>query len=68
MEKAIKVLQEKIISCEAMKVWYEKELEKYQHTTADQMEIKRLKIIQQENIDIHNECLSAVELIKINKI
>ena len=64
MEKAIKVLEEKIISCEAMKVWYDKELEKYQHTTVDQMEIKRLKIIQQENIDIYNECLSAVELLK----
>lgn len=64
MEKVIKVLEEKIISCKAMKVWYDKELEKHQHTIADQMEIKTLKIRQQENIDIYNECLSAVKQFK----
>jgi hypothetical protein len=64
MKKVIKVLEEKISICEGMAVLYYEELQKHQHLTADQREIQRLKILQQENIDIYNECLIAVDLFK----
>jgi hypothetical protein len=64
MEKVIKVLEEKISICEGMALLYYEKLQKHQHLTADQMEIQRLKILQQENIDIYNECLIAVDLFK----
>ena len=60
MQKAIKVLQDKINECENMKTWFEKELLKHQHATADQMEVQRLKIGQQEAIDVGKECFDAV--------
>lgn len=64
MEKVIEVLKEKIINCETMKNWYDQELLKHQRVTSDKTEFQRLKICQQENIDIYNKCLIAVEQLK----
>ena len=63
MQKAIKVLQDKINKCENMKTWFSNELLKHQHVTADQMEVQRLKIGQQEAIDVSKECFDAIGML-----
>ena len=63
MQKDIKVLQDKITECENMKVWFEKELLKHQHATADQTEVQRLKLGQQEAINVSKECFDAIGML-----
>lgn len=64
MKKAIKVLQDKINVCENMKIWFEKELLKHQHITADQKKVQKLKLGQQEAIDVSKECFDAIGMLK----
>lgn len=63
MQKAIKVLQDKINECENMKTWFETELSKLQYATADQMEVQRLTIGKQEAIEVSKECFDAIGML-----
>lgn len=63
MQKAIKVLQDKINECENMKAFFDKELLKHQHATADQTEVQRLTIGKQEAIDVSKECFDAIGML-----
>lgn len=63
MQKAIKVLQDKINECENMTNWFTQELLKHQHATADQMEVQRLKIGKQEAIDVSKGCFDAIGML-----
>lgn len=61
MEKAIRVLQDKVSECRNMNTWFDNELVKHQHATADQSEVRRLQIGQSEAIQVEKECLEAIE-------
>jgi len=63
MKKAIKVLEDKINECANMKVFFEKELQKNEHITADLTEVHRLKIGLQETIDIKEDCFKALAIL-----
>lgn len=60
MNKAIKVLQEKVTEFEGMQTYFSNELLKHKHATADQNEIQRLNIGKQHAIEVVNECLEAI--------
>ena len=63
MEKAIKVLEDKVKECENMNDWFIKELQKYDHHSADQTEVQRLKIGQQNAIAVSIECFKAIAIL-----
>lgn len=63
MQKAIKVLQDKINQCQNMIEFFDKELLKHQHVTADQTEVQRLTIGKQEAVDVSKECFNAIGML-----
>ena len=63
MKKAIKVLEDKVNECQNMTKWFDTELVKHQHLTADQAEVQRLKIGQAEAIEVEKECKKAIKFL-----
>lgn len=64
MERAKKVLIDKIQECENMHSFYENELNlRFNHITADQSEKSRLQRQQSECIKTKEECEKALEIL-----
>jgi len=64
MEKAIEVLKNEVVKCNYMNKFFETELLKYAHITADQSELSRLKRDQVELEKIKESCLDAIKYLK----
>lgn len=66
MEKAIKVLEEKVTECNNMEEWFTEELSKRQHQMADQSEVQKLSLGLRNTIDTRKECQEAID--HLNKL
>ncbi len=64
MEKAIEKLTEQVQTCIRMESWYENELQRKNHITADQTEVFSLKQSQSTNIAVKESCIKAIDILK----
>lgn len=64
MKRAIKALQDKVEQCENMKKWFDTQLVTHQHITADQIEVQKIKLAQEENLLTIKECEETINKLK----